>query len=62
MKKDTIESEELVYEGDDGMWDECPCDTCDQQDYCDGWEARFCCILCEWMGGGDCNSCDPMDI
>lgn len=30
--------------------------------YCDGWEAQFCCTLCEYHGGGDCENCDPMDI
>ena len=32
------------------------------KDHCDGWEAEFCCTLCEWYGGGDCESCDPWDI
>ena len=39
-----------------------PCDTCPQADYCDHWEARFCCILCEYLGCVDCENCDPMDI
>lgn len=39
-----------------------PCDTCGNADYCDSWEARFCCTLCEYRGGGDCDECDPMDI
>lgn len=39
-----------------------PCDTCGKAEYCDGWEAQFCCDLCEYMGGGDCENCDPMDI
>lgn len=62
MNKDKVKSEELVYEGNDDMEDDCPCATCGQSDYCDGWEARFCCTLCEYLGGGDCGSCDPMDI
>lgn len=26
---------------------------------------RYCCDLCQWLGGGkeqDCDDCDPMDI
>ena len=42
--------------------DENPCNSCPQSDYCDGWEAQFCCRLCEYLGGGDCDHCDPMDI
>lgn len=40
----------------------CPCDTCTSHDFCDGWDARFCCALCQWHGGADCEDCDPMDI
>lgn len=40
--------------------DDCPCDNCERE--CDGWEAAFCCKLCEWHGGGDCDHCDPMDL
>lgn len=39
-----------------------PCDDCPSSEHCDGWEAKFCCSLCEYLGGGDCDSCDPMDI
>lgn len=39
-----------------------PCNDCTLDDICDGWEARFCCTLCEWLGGGDCDDCDPWDI
>lgn len=42
--------------------DDYPCDNCDRVDYCDGWEAQFCCTLCEYHGGDDCSKCDPMDI
>lgn len=45
-----------------GYDDDYPCDNCGSKDYCDGWEARYCCTLCEWYGGGDCDDCDPMDI
>lgn len=47
----------------DGHIDEvCPCDTCSLAESCDGWEAQFCCTLCNWYGGGDCENCDPMDV
>lgn len=39
-----------------------PCDTCPSADDCDGWEAQFCCRLCLYHGGRDCDDCDPMDI
>jgi hypothetical protein len=39
-----------------------PCDTCSSKDHCDGWEARSCCRLCEWLGGGNCENCEPWDI
>ena len=42
--------------------EKCPCETCPTKDNCDGWEAAFCCTLCEWQGGGDCDHCDPWDI
>lgn len=29
---------------------DCLCDTCSDKDFCDGWEAMFCCILCRWQG------------
>lgn len=47
----------------DGYDDDYPCDNCGSKDYCDGWEAQFCCTLCQWHGGGrDCDDCDPWDI
>lgn len=42
--------------------DDYPCDKCHSRDTCDGWEAQFCCTLCEYHGGVDCENCDPMDI
>jgi len=44
--------------------DNYPCNDCSQSDYCDGGgEAKYCCTLCQWLGGGwDCDNCDPMDI
>lgn len=39
-----------------------PCSSCGQADKCDGWEAQFCCTLCEWMGANHCDDCDPFDI
>lgn len=48
---------------DDDPWeDDCPCDDCPNKDYCDGWEAQFCCTLCHWHGNEHCDDCDPMDI
>lgn len=41
--------------------DECPCDDCTAE-YCDVWEAHFCCALCHYYGYEDCDNCDPMDI
>ncbi len=39
------------------------CDTCCHRDFCDGWEARFCCTLCHYYSDDpDCENCDPMDI
>ena len=42
--------------------DDYPCDNCDSKDYCDSWEARYCCTLCHWHGCEDCDNCNPMDI
>lgn len=42
--------------------DECPCNSCNDRDNCDGWEAIFCCDLCKWRGMEDCDNCDPFDI
>jgi len=43
-----------------------PCETCGRAEWCDGWEAQFCCELCTWLNGGEepswCDDCDPMDI
>jgi hypothetical protein len=43
-----------------------PCDDCGESDYCDMWEAQFCCELCRYMHGGEqppwCDDCDPWDI
>ena len=42
-----------------------PCNTCNKADWCDCWEARFCCDLCHYYGGGsdeDCEQCNPLDI
>ena len=45
------------------MDDDYPCDNCPRAEWCDGWEAKFCCELCQYLGGGsDCDDCDPMDI
>lgn len=47
---------------DDADYGECPCDDCTNADYCDGWEARYCCTFCRWSGSEDCENCDSMDI
>lgn len=41
-----------------------PCDNCSFRDSCDGWEAQFCCRLCQWEYGDDvdCSDCDSWDI
>lgn len=44
--------------------DESPCDSC-ERDYCDSWEAMYCCDLCRHTYGDDeppCDMCDPWDI
>ena len=44
-------------------YDPCPCDDCAERDWCDGWEAQFCCTLCRWRNEDpDCEDCDPWDI
>lgn len=57
MKQDILTD----FEEDDDD-DDYPCNDCGWKDSCDGWEARFCCTLCRYMGGGDCDDCNPMDI
>ena len=44
------------------MDEDYPCDECPAADYCDGWEAKFCCDLCRYIGCEDCDNCDPGDI
>ena len=41
-----------------------PCSECSRVEYCDGWEAQFCCKRCMWEWGDDppCDDCDSMDI
>lgn len=46
--------------GNDDYYD--PCETCSQSDFCDGWEARYCCTRCRALGLEDCDNCDPWDI
>ena len=48
----------------DEYLDDYPCNNCPSADYCDGWEAQFCCTLCHYNYDGDtpCDDCDPMDI
>ena len=47
---------------EDDEWDDDPCNSCSNAEYCDGWEARFCCVRCIHDGCDDCENCDPMDI
>lgn len=45
--------------------DDDPCESCPDADWCDPWEAQFCCTLCQHHGGGseeDCEKCDKFDI
>lgn len=49
--------DELDYYDDDY-----PCNNCSQSEYCDGWEAQFCCALCRYNGFEHCDDCDPMNI
>lgn len=39
-----------------------PCDECSNEEYCDHWDAQFCCTLCMYLGHEHCDDCDPMDI
>lgn len=52
----------MLDEYNDDFNDDYPCNDCSKAEFCDGWEARYCCTLCEYHGGGDCDNCDPMDI
>jgi len=59
-ERDEERDEELDEELDES---ESPCHTCDRQEFCDGWEAQFCCKLCLYYNDDpDCENCDPMDI
>ena len=40
--------------------DDSPCVNCINK--CDAWEAKYCCALCNYYGGGDCDDCDPWEI
>ena len=52
-------SEEYI---DEDYPEDYPCDNCGNEEFCDHWEARFCCTLCRYNGREDCDNCDPMDI
>lgn len=41
-----------------------PCCDCEKYEYCDGWDAQFCCKLCKYKYGEDtpCENCDTDDI
>ena len=40
--------------------DDSPCVNCINK--CDAWEAKYCCLLCEYLGGGRSVESDPMEI
>lgn len=42
------------------MEDKCPCDDCPYE--CDGWDSRYCCELCHWLGAEHCDDCDEGDL
>ena len=46
------------------MDDEYPCNNCPTKDYCDGWDAQFCCTLCMYLYEDDtpCDTCNSEDI
>lgn len=60
-----IMSDTIAMEGDT-MEEECPCNSCEREAYCDGWESQFCCAFCLWSGAESCEDCDegcdPYDI
>ena len=63
MKERDEERDEERDDERDEERDEDPCHTCDRQEFCDGWEAQFCCTLCRYYNDDpDCEYCDPMDI
>ena len=40
-----------------------PCNDCPKAEFCDGWEASYCCTLCSYYNDEpDCENCDPTDI
>lgn len=40
-----------------------PCHSCPKADFCDGWDAQFCCTLCHYYNPDpDCDMCNDMDI
>ena len=42
--------------------DDYPCYDCPRDELCCDVEAKFCCALCKYLGGSDCDNCEPMDI
>lgn len=42
---------------------EYPCNDCTEAEFCDGWDAIYCCRLCHYYNDEpDCDNCDPRDI
>lgn len=44
------------------MEEKYPCIDCEESNYCDHWDAQYCCILCAFLDAEHCEDCDPMDI
>ena len=66
-KKDICPIDEYLDDEEDQSFDDVdsdyPCDSCSDREFCDGWEARYCCTLCHWYSDEpDCDDCDPWDI
>lgn len=60
-----MNEEDLIYaDEDDEVYDidDDPCLYCGNDGFCDGWDARYCCVRCHWLGLEDCDNCDSMDI
>lgn len=68
LDQDEALDDDYEYDDYDDDWDddfydgEDPCLTCGSSEWCDGWEAAYCCTRCHYLGGGDCSTCDSWDI
>lgn len=55
----------VATEGGVIKMDNYPCDDCSMRDDCDGWDAQFCCELCQYLYEDDelpCDTCNKEDI